>query len=311
MTRPLLVLTLVAACGCEQPAAPSSPNAPIHVRAVRPQRNRANVAAVTVRFAHSGLEPGKVAQGYDRLQVAAVFADSDRRDVHLVRDLVVQGRRGPRLPAADACIRQAGPLDPATHTGIAPSAHMQLLDVGNVLLASGQRRLPLRIAMVPSLFSAVRGVRYDGQIDNAREWLAAKTLGLQATGGDGVGRFEATVNVPRPVRLTRVGGKPVRGGHVVVDDDPSGLEIRWGSVDGSAGLEVVLGVERGQSLDWIRCRLVDDGHFTIPAGVLTDLPKRSVRRPWLISLVRWQTAPIPGFTGTPLRLELVDRVRIR
>ena len=305
------LLALVSAPGCDRQAPTAPEQSPIHVRAVRPTRHRARVAAVTIRFAHSGVEPGKVSSGYDRLQVGAVFADAGLRDAHLVHDLTSHVMTGPRLPAADTCIRQAGPLDPDTRRNTKPTEHMQLLDVGNVSLRSGDRARPLGISMVPSVFSAIRGVRYDVEIDNAREWLAAGTLWITATGGDGITAFRAPVVVPRPVRFTRVGGQPVRGGQVVLPPQSQGLRLRWGSVDGTASLAVIVGAESGKGLDWVRCSLRDDGAFLVPAEVLKGLPQRSARRPWLISLVRQTTAPIPGFSGRPLRLELVDSVRLR
>lgn len=252
-----------------------------------------------------------MSSGFDRLQVGAVFADAGLRDVHLVDDLTGNFARGPRLSALDTCIRQAGPLEQTTRVSAKPTEHMQLLDVGNVSLRSGERDTPLRISMVPSLFSAIRGVRYDADIDKAREWLAAGRLLVAATGGDGVAAFRAEVPVPRPVRFTRLGGKPIRGGHVVVGADNHGLSMRWGSVDGEASLHVVVGAETDKGLDWVRCLLQDDGQFVVPAEVLQDLPRRSPRRPWLISLVRSKTAKIPGFGGQPLRLELVDSVRVQ
>ena len=121
--------------------------------------------------------------------------------------------------------------------------------------------------------------------------------------------FSATVDVPRPVRLTHVGSQPVRGGRVRLPKEPGDLLLRWGSVDGSARMEVVIGAERGEGLDWLHCRLSDDGMFTVPVEALLALPKRSEDKPWLISLVRSRLAGVPGFPGEPLRLQLVDAVR--
>jgi hypothetical protein len=307
----VLVCAIATAGGCERAPPKAATVSPIQVRAVRTARHRILVAAATIRFAHSSLEPGTALSGYDRLQVDAVFADADRRDGHLVDELTGHIVRRPRLPEFDTCIRQAGPLAPNVLKSAKPRGHMQLLDVGNLVLRSGKRELPLRISMVPSLFSAIRGVRYDADIDNARDWLAVKWLMIEATGGDGVPGFRAEVNVPRPVRFTRVGGRPVRAGHVIVSSDTADLDVRWGTVDGAAMLEIIVGAERGKGLDWVRCRLRDDGAFMVPKEVLAGLPERSARRPWLISLIRTSTAQVPGFRGRPLRLELVDSVRVR
>ena len=298
--------------GCERAAeAPEmAAQAPIHARTLRRQRDRARAAALTIRFSNSGIEPGSSALGHDRLQVAAVFADVDRRDVHLLGDLVGITSRRPQVQHEDTCVRQQGPFEPlAVRRHVVPHAYLQLLDVGNMSLSSGEHRLPLRITMVPSLFSAIRGVRYDGDVDHARHLLAAGTLNLHATGGDGVAPFTAAVDVPRPVRLTHVGSRPVRGGRVRLPEEPGDLLLRWGSVDGSARLEVIIGAERGKGLDWLRCRLTDDGMFTVPVEALFALPKRGKEQPWLISLVRSREGAVAGFPATPLKLQLVDAVR--
>ena len=320
---------LAAVAGCrERPRPPTEAARRAPRYRSRARSPRAHAAAVTVRFSNSGVEPGSTRLGYDRLRVSAIFADADRRDSHLLGDLVGRALRGSRVQGEDSCVRTPGPwLGRTARPGPAPRAWLQLLDVGNLTLEGGTRRLPLRISLVPSLFSAVRGVRYDGDIDHSRPWLATDKLRLTATGGDGVAPFTAEVKVPRPVRLTHVGGRRVRAGMVKVtvptvvgsaadsvnNKKPKvgNLDIRWGSVDGEADLEVLVGSEQGEGIDWLRCRLRDDGEFTVPAVLLETLPKRSDRQPWLVVLVRSRAAKVPGFPGDPLLLELVDSVRVR
>ncbi len=304
----LLLAALVAGlAACDRP--PHRPRKPVRQRK-RPDRVQA--AAVAIRFSNSGVEPGSTRLGYDRLRVSAVFADADRRDTHLLPDLVGTTLRGRRIQGMDSCVRTAGPwLTRVNRPHARPKTYLQLLDVGNLTITAGERRLPLRISLVPSLFSAVRGVRYDGDVDHSRTWLAAPALRLSATGGDGVAAFTARVPVPRPVRLTHVGGQAVRGGAVSGLAPHENLSIRWGSVDGDADLQVLVGNEQGEGIDWLRCRLRDDGAFTVPAVLLDTLPERREGQPWLVVLVRSKTASIPSFPGRPLRLELVDSVRVR
>lgn len=247
----------------------------------------------------------------DRLQVAAVFADIDRRDTNLLTTLTGQTQPGAAIPALDTCMRQA---EAARATGqSSPTAlhdWAQLLDVGNLELRVGQQRLPLRVQLLPAVVESARGVRYDFAQDRARGLLSASPMHLVATGGDGVGAFEARVAVPRPVRVTHVGPVAVRQGvaqGVPVNED---LRLRWGSVDGTAELEVRVGSEEPGAVGWVRCRLRDDGEFAVPASLTADLPVRGPRRPWLVVLVRRRTAAIDGFAGEPLRLELADSVHV-
>ena len=277
------------------------------------QRQRA--AAVIVRFdngrsaAHQEAGGGEAAE--DRLQVAAVFADIDKRDTALLSTLTGQTTGGAEIPGIDTCMRQP---EAARATGLSSPTDLrgwaQLLDVGNLELRAGVNRLPLRVQLLPAVVEAARGVRYDFAQDRARSLLSFSPMQLVATGGDGVSAFEATIAVPRPVRITHVGAVVVRQGSaqgVAVDED---LRLRWGSVDGSADLEVRVGSEEPGSLGWVRCRLHDDGEFAVPASLTADLPVRGPRRPWLVVLVRRRSAAIPGFPGQPLRLELADSVHV-
>jgi len=274
-------------------------------------RHRARAAAVTIRFANGRLEPWGVAAGSDRLQIAAVFGDVDRRDITLVGDLVGQAPRAPALPSVDACVRQPGLLHRFdVRPSAVPHAYVQLLDVGNLELRAGKLHLPLRVQLVPSLLAAARGVRYDGDQDMGRSWLAGGPLHLAATGGDGIAAFDAVVAVPRPVRLTYVGSEPVRAGHVQGPAPGQDLLLRWGSVDGSAELELQVGAEVDGALGWLRCRLRDDGAFSVPAALIAQLPARTPGRPWLAMLVRSRRAAIAGFEGLPLSLELTDAAHI-
>ncbi len=308
-----LALALWAAAGgaCEREARPDPPAEPIvssRPPLTRVPRQRA--AAVTIRFANADVEPGADDLGYDHLRVAAVFADATREDAALLGDLVGQNPRTRDVPVTDQCVRQPGPRHLAQERGSTPSGYVQLLDIGNLRLRAGAEAVALKVQMVPSLFSAVRGVRYDGDVDHARHLLAAGHLVLDATGGDGVAAFEASIEVPRPVRITHVGSTPVRRGRAELTDPETDVSIRWGSVDHAASLELEVGAEASGGQDWVRCRLTDDGAFTIPGGLLERLPPRTAEQPWLLALYRWRAASIPGFAGEPLRLELVDTIRV-
>jgi hypothetical protein len=306
------VAFVVAGASCSRDPMPSKVPVAAGARpATDSDAQRTRQAAVTIRFTSGQLEPGSVALGADRLQVAAVFADIDRRDVAFLGDLVGQSLEAPVVPALDSCVRQAGLLHQFDgRPGTPPHAWAQLLDVGNVALRTRETELPLRVQMVPSLFASVRGVRYDADLDMGRPWLAMGELSLSATGGDGIAPFQATVTVPRPVRLTHVGNAPVRGGRVTVPLGGEELLLRWGSVDGSAELEVQLGAEVPGGLGWLRCRLQDDGAFTVPADLVASLPPRGPEKPWLVMVIRSREATVPGFGGTPLRLELTDRAYV-
>lgn len=263
-------------------------------------------AAVSLRFANRADAPDQAAAGFDRLRGAAVFADLDRRDIDITRALVGQSAHQGTLPETDVCVVVPGGRE---HAEPAPVAWLQLLDVGDVRVLAGDERLDLAVSMVPSMFGAVRGVHYDGARDQARGMLGHGTLRLVADGGDGVAPIDAPIVVPRPLRISMVAGAPVRGGVLELAAQPADLDLRWGSVDGVADLELRIAAESGAAPSWLRCRLRDDGAFSVPAAMLEPWRRRAPRS-WLLTLTRSARAPIAGFPGEPLRLELVDTVRL-
>ena len=267
---------------------------------------RTRAAGVTIRFASGAVEPGSPQMGNDRLQIDAAFADIDRRDFAILGDLV--GQRGlPPVTKTNTCLRIAETWPRANLTPTdGPHAWVQLLDVGNVSLQAGNAKLPLRVQLVPDLSDAIRGVRYSAFFDQGRSWLAMGPLHVQATGGDGVAAFDASIEPPRPVRLTFVGSEPVRDSRVRGPEPGQDLALRWGSTDGQGDVEVQLGSADPASLGWLLCRLQDDGEFTLPTADFALLPQRTAEHPWLIVLQRVRTAPVAGFAATPLRLEITD-----
>ena len=129
---------------------------------------------------------------------------------------------------------------------------------------------------------------------------------VERAGGDGVPPFDVSIDVPRPVRVTWVGSHPVRGAQVPVPPVDEDLTLRWGSVDGTADLDLLLGADVPAGLGWLHCRLRDDGEFTVPKSLVALLPSHSPEHPWLARLSRSREVPIPGFEALPLRLELSD-----
>ncbi len=302
-----LLLPVLMLLACQRTVPPPSRPKAVAGTAEPADAQRMRAAAVTIHFANGSWTPGEVQVGLDRLQVAAVFGDIERGDVGVLADLVGRTTAGGVAPALDTCVRLADPVrNLGPRPGAPPLAYMQLLDVGNVELRAGKQVLPLRVQMVPNLFEATRGVRYDVERDMSRNWLAAGTLHVVATGGDGVPPFDVAIDVPRPVRVTWVGSHPVRAAQVPVPPEQEELTLRWGSVDGTADLDLLLGADVPAGLGWLHCRLKDDGEFTVPKSLVPLLPPHSAERPWLARLSRSREVPIPGFEALPLRLELSD-----
>ena len=307
--RVWLLLLLGIAPGCHKPPPPVVPR----VVPSRPQEptdaKRMRAAAVTIQFANGSRSPQEAPAGQDHLQVAGVFGDIQRDDVGVLADLV--GRASAGVLELETCVRQADPAhSPGPRPGVPPNGYMQLLDVGNLTLRAGSQSLPLRVRMVPDLFEAARGVRYDLDRDVSRTWLAAGALHLAGTGGDGVPAFDVAIDMPRPLRVTWVAGQPVHAADVTLTRDVAELSLRWGSVDGRGEVDLLVGADVSAGLGWLHCRVKDDGEFTVPSELVQLLPTRTAERPWLLRLLRAREVPFPGLEALPLRLELSDAVSL-
>ncbi len=301
-------LALAVLIGCDRPALLAGDDVATPQRADTPRLRR---ASIWIRFDNGRLDTGTGPPNEDRLTVSAVFGDADPHDAQVIDALAGQATVGNAGLPADSCehlISAGQGLNPA---GVArPRSWVQLLDIGNLKLSAGSLQLPLRVQLVPAVIDATRGVRYDAAVDHGRNFLAAGTLTVAATGGDGVAAFAAAIGVPRPVRISYIGDAAVRGGTVQGPVAEEALRLRWGSVDGSADLELRIGSEAPGQLGWLRCRLHDDGEFIVPKALSDSLPKRQAHRPWSMVLVRRTTAAVAGFAGQPLVLELADGVHV-
>ncbi|MSQ84982.1 MAG: hypothetical protein EXR77_19265 [Myxococcales bacterium] len=296
-----------AASGCDR-AEPADVAATVATEPAGAPRLR--VATVVIRFDNGRPDFGS-APTDDRLRTVAVFADVDPADRAVVDALAGQPPVMDSAIAVDTCARQAHALPPAAASPmVRPASWIQLLDVGNLELRAGNLMLPLQIHLLPSVIDATRGVRYDAAVEHGRSFLAAGALIVNSTGGDGVAPFSARVQVPRPVRITFVGEQPTSAGVVQGLSADSELRVRWGSVDGTADLELVAGAEQEGQAAWLRCRLRDDGDFSVPAALVAELPARSPKRPWTVMLVRRTRGAVAGFSDQALVLELADSVHV-
>ncbi len=301
------ILAVALAVACDRPVVE---DAETHAPPQPAFALRTKMASIVVRFDNGRPEFGKAESSEDRLRAVAVFADADPRDRPIVQALVGGRTASDAAPQLDACVRQgsAGATrEPTSDTR--PASWIQLMDVGNLELRAGSLGLPLQIRLLPAVIDATRGVRYEAVVDRGRGFLAAGTLRLSGTGGDGIAAFTAELPVPRPLRISFVGDASPQTG-LVRGLPPGELRVRWGSADGRADLELLAGSETSDEPVWLRCRPRDDGEFTLPPDLVAQLPPRSAARPWTLMVVRRSRAPVPGFVEGGLVLEVADAVHV-
>jgi hypothetical protein len=239
--------------------------------------------------------------------VVLAFADARMLDTHLDRLAVTAafGRgQGIGLRTLEAVLAQPDPALPLAPDSCAllesaegprpdPGATIALLDVGTMSLEAFAGSFSVPAAAVPDLLPGVSGVRYEAAFERARALLVPGRLRVRTTGGSAVGPLEASVSVPRPVRIAFVGGVPMRDAGATVEPGRP-FEVRWGSVEGRSTVRVELSALQRPAGPVIRCSWVDDGNQVLPEPLLASLPPRAATSPWRLTLRRSAEAPMQG-----------------
>jgi len=184
---------------------------------------------------------------------------------------------------------------------IAPTAEVALLDAGNLELHGPIDRAAITPHHYPELVPFVSGVVYGG--DELRPVALALGQPYQVTGegGNEVGPFNATVTAPRSFPTLSV-DLLHRG---------SDLDLRW-STDAAPTAEPLLLEARWSSrvggTRTVRCRVRDDGAFSIPHDAFTELPLTTALSSATVTATRLSRAPFfaPGAGRGELTLALKD-----
>ncbi|MCU1277217.1 MAG: hypothetical protein JWM53_763, partial [bacterium] len=150
---------------------------------------------------------------------------------------------------------------------VAPTAEVALLDAGHLELRGPVDRAAFTARHYPELVPFVSGVVYGGDETTPLALGLGQPYQVAGEGGNEVGPFNATVTAPRSFPalqidlLHRGSDLEVRWAtDAVPTAEPLVLEARWSS----------RGVTRT-----VRCRVRDDGSFSIPHDAFADLPATS------------------------------------
>jgi hypothetical protein len=178
-------------------------------------------------------------------------------------------------------------------------AEVALLDAGRIELKGPADRASLRPRHYPELVPFVSGVVY-GSDDAAPVQLGlGQPYQVSGDGGEEVGPFAASVAAPRA--FPSVSASPLRRG--------SDLDVRWSDAEPGAEpllLEVKWSSRLGARA--VRCRVRDDGDFSIPHDSFDALPAAGAIANATITAIRQQRSPIqaPGAGRGEFTVELRD-----
>ena len=178
-------------------------------------------------------------------------------------------------------------------------AEVTLLDAGRIEVRGPADRAQLRIAHYPELVPFVSGVVYGGDDTHPVALGLGQPYQVAGEGGEEVGPFVATVTAPRAFPSLQL--EPLHRGN--------DLDVRWSP--GEASEALLLDVKwsaRSASTRSVRCRVRDDGEFTILRDAFDALPPPASITSATITSVRLQRNPLaaPGAGRGELTVELRD-----
>ncbi len=184
---------------------------------------------------------------------------------------------------------------------VAPSAEVALLDAGNLDLRGPIDRAAITPRHYPELVPFVSGVVYGGDEMSPVALALGQPYQVAGEGGNEVGPFNATVTAPRSFPTLSV-DLLHRG---------SDLDVRW-ATETSPTMEPLLLEARWASriggTRTVRCRVRDDGAFSIPHDAFAELPAASTLSSATVTATRLARAPFfaPGAGRGELTLALKD-----
>jgi hypothetical protein len=183
---------------------------------------------------------------------------------------------------------------------VTPTAEVALLDAGNLELRGPIDRAAITPHHYPELVPFVSGVVYGGDELRPVALALGQPYQLTGEGGNEVGPFSATVAAPRSFPTLNV--DTLRRG--------SDLDVRW-STDTPPTNEALVLEARWSSragTRTVRCRVRDDGAFSIPHDAFADLPATTTISSATVTATRLSRAPFfaPGAGRGELTLALKD-----
>jgi hypothetical protein len=206
--------------------------------------------------------------------------------------------------ALDTCRVSDGAADldealSADGTARGVPAEVALLDAGRIELRGPADRVALRSRHYPELVPFVSGVVYGSDETSAVQLGLGQPYQVTGDGGEEVGPFLANVTAPRS--FPSVNASPLKRG--------SDLDVHW-SEGAEASEPLLLEVKWSSRLGAraVRCRVRDDGEFSVPRETFDALPAAGAIPNATITATRLQQAPFlaPGAGRGELIVELRD-----
>ena len=227
------------------------------------------VGLVTINYAHNWTDPHSAAQ----LTATAQFVRySAMGREQVVRLLALPVDPAHDLPGLDRCQVHDLSIDLAEDAAMETEEQgfIELMEAGDLQVKAQGRTVTLLPRHFPGLLPFISGVIY-GEAQTTLLSGTTHRVDTSTQGGESVGAFAARVESPRLPALTGLAGQGPSS--VVTLSGGSSLSITWQPSDKPAAKEVTyleLRYVLGTRDQVLRCRLMDDGSFEVPAARLSQ-----------------------------------------
>ena len=262
---------------------------------------------VAVTYTHTSGEP------LDRLRLRSTaqfvrYSGMDARRVARLLALPLDPERD--LPRVDTCRTDDLSLNLAREGSEEgqEAGSVELLGAGDLDLRTPTGPRVLQPRHFPGLLPFVTGVVYD----EARGKPVARLgrVAVRSRGGDAIAGFSVATTAPALPTITSVGGVPPGDGELRLSGR-SALAVRWRATRKPARVDITylqIRYRRGAGEVALRCRMADDGAFTVPGPQVRDLAAAAPGRVTVeLARVRRAFFATAGLQQAELRVAVRDR----
>ncbi len=213
----------------------------------------------STRFISDADEP------YERNEFTALFPKYKDVDAEDVERLLPTHIPDSSL-AMDTCSSPVPIIKPSRKQTITKQDLSTLLDAGNIFINQGDGKKLIQTRTFPDLLQIINGVIYFAGENSGIRFIPEQTYTITTMGSDSIGKFEVLLDAPDDLGDIKINNvSPSEIMPVLITGQP--IVISW---EGSGhGDEVILNLNwTGPGLSWnMKCRMKDDGNFTIPVQI--------------------------------------------
>jgi hypothetical protein len=205
------------------------------------------------------------------------------------------------LPAPGTCVK----VEPTRDEGLklASLGPVDLVDVGEVSVESGETRATLSARAFPDLMDLISGVVYASRDDTSLP-AADGAYRVRISGSTSLSPLLLAATTPAPVTDLRIGDTPADLGPIVLAR--SFLSVTWQPA-GADSIYVELSSSDTGSVERVRCAFGDDGHALVNEE---DLPRGNAQSLAVHRLRRQPLGPF-GLDGGEIRFDEAVTTNLR